>query len=402
VIREGVEEKVIDESETIVPLEISPEEQEPEQTEEKDHRGVVIRRVVRRPVLVTSKRTVIRNVERMPDGSEKETDKKVEEAPPVEEEPANKFALPLESSTTEESEEEIPGRSVRGHNIRTVKRKAVNTTQKKVVRRVVHMPDGAQEGPIEDSVIEPVESTQVFSEPEPELLEEQKDRKGVVVRRIVRRPVPVVTRRKVYRKIVYSPEGVEKGVEERVEEPEVEIPEPMDFGTVESVPEEHEKDLSKNRVVVKKVQVRKRIVRKVIIMPDGSRKEVEEEVPEEDDVVSRREVHRIVEGRGKDVPKPVERMYITRVVRTREGFEQVLDSSETVYPLDITPEEQLPESVEEEKDRRGVVIRRVVRRPVMLTTKRTVIRRSEKRPDGTETDLEKTVEESPVTEEDVP
>merc|ERR1711962_604831 len=177
-------------------------------------------------------------------------------------------------------------------------------------------------------VIEPVESTQVFSEPEPELLEEQKDRKGVVVRRIVRRPVPVVTRRKVYRKIVYSPEGVEKGVEERVEEPEVEIPEPMDFGTVESVPDHLLDDANDNRVVVKKVQVRKRIVRKVIIMPDGSRKEVEEEVPEEEDVVSRREVHRIVEGRGKDVPKPVERMYITRVVRTREGFEQVLDSSE--------------------------------------------------------------------------
>merc|ERR1711962_609786 len=459
------QEQLIDESETIYPLEVTPEEQEPQVVEEqKDPRGVVIRRVVRRPVMVTSKRTVIRKVERRPDGQEKEIEKKVEEAPSSEDEPSKtrqlvvrkivkeptgeekvieqpEYVSPLEGSTTEESETEVDQKRVRGTIVRTVNRRSVQTSQKRVVRRIVQHADGRQEGPVEDTIEEPVEPTkftvvrrtvvkpdgrtETVEEPHYEMpkdetpaVEEEKDRRGVVVRRIVRRPVPVITRRKVYRKVIYAPDGTEKGVEEKVEEPQQptfsdrseEIIAPMDIGQVETMPEvildtrppdESDVTVVDGKVIRKTVTVRKRIVRKIIVLPDGSRKEVEEEVddesPEEprEEEITRREVHRRIftsQEKPQEQPKPVERMYVTKVVRQPDGQEQLIDESETIYPLEVTPEEQEPQVVEEQKDPRGVVIRRVVRRPVMVTSKRTVIRKVERRPDGQEKEIEKKVE----------
>merc|ERR1711962_888893 len=439
------QEQLIDESETIYPLEVTPEEQEPQVVEEqKDPRGVVIRRVVRRPVMVTSKRTVIRKVERRPDGQEKEIEKKVEEAPSSEDEPSKtrqlvvrkivkeptgeekvieqpEYVSPLEGSTTEESETEVDQKRVRG--------------------RIVQHADGRQEGPVEDTIEEPVEptkftvvrrtvvkpdgKTETVEEPHYEMpkdetpaVEEEKDRRGVVVRRIVRRPVPVITRRKVYRNVIYAPDGTEKGVEEKVEEPQQptfsdrseEIIAPMDIGQVETMPEvildtkstdESDVTVVDGKVIRKTVTVRKRIVRKIIVLPDGSRKEVEEEVddesPEEprEEEITRREVHRRIvtsQDKPQEQPKPVERMYVTKVVRQPDGQEQLIDESETIYPLEVTPEEQEPQIVDEEKNYQGVVIRKVVRRPVMVTSKRTVIRKVERRPDGQEKEIEKKVE----------
>ena len=459
-------EHLIDESETVYPLEVTPEEQAPEtvEEEEKDTRGVVIRRVVRRPVMVTTKRTVIRRSEVLPDGNEKEIEKSVEEAPKQEEEPQKTrrvvrkvtkepsgqekvveepaFVSPLESSTTEESEPEVEEKRVKGQVIRTVRRRSVKTSQRRVVRRVVEEKDGRlSDKPVEDTIEEPVEptkytlvrrtviksdgTTETVEEPqyempvesEPAIVEEEKNRRGQVTRRVVRRPVPVVTRRRVYRKIILAPDGSEKGVEEKVEEPaqpampsdEEPIAAPMVVDEQESVPDMFGDEPGEDGIVRRTVTVRKRIVRKIIVLPDGSRKEVEEEVPEEEPVtekeVTRRQVHRVYQPdpnrEEKKKPKPVERVYVTRVIRKPDGIEHLIDESETVYPLEVTPEEQAPETVEEEeKDTRGVVIRRVVRRPVMVTTKRTVIRRSEVLPDGNEKEIEKSVEEAPKQEEE--
>ncbi|XP_066916747.1 probable serine/threonine-protein kinase kinX [Clytia hemisphaerica] len=317
-------------------------------------------------------------------------------------------------------------------------------------------------------------------------VEEEKDPRGVVTRRVVRRPVLAVPRRIVYRKIILAPDGTEEGVEEKVEEPsepqavpvapvdDEDVIAPMQVDDQENVPdtfgdeefpeepkEPEEKTETVTRrtvyrtavlpadkpedeepkekepeeavtiqddgtVVRKVITVRKRIIRKIIVLPDGTRKEVEEEQPVEDEPtkegdeptedeptvdyvdVTRRTVHRVyvpgsAEERRNKI-KPVEKVYETRVVRKPDGKEEVLDKSETIYPMEITPEEEEEpeeeETVEDVKDDQGVVVRRVVRRPVMVTNKITVVRRSELLPTGEEKDIEKSVEESPVTVEE--
>ena len=144
--------------------------------------------------------------------------------------------------------------------------------------------------------------------------------------------------------------------------------------------------LQESKKTRKIITIRKRIVRKIVVLPDGTRKEVEEEVPLEEEAPEHEVVHDedftqlhlpdTLED-DKKHPKPVERVHVTRVIRKADGTENLLDKSETIFPLDVTPVEETGESVEEEKDNTGLVIRRVVRRPVMLTSKRTVIRRNE-------------------------
>ena len=80
-----------------------------------------------------------------------------------------------------------------------------------VVRKTVVNEDGTTE-----TIEEPQYEMPVSSEP---TVEEEKDPRGVVIRRVVRRPVLAVPRRIVYRKIILAPDGTEKGVEEKVEEP---------------------------------------------------------------------------------------------------------------------------------------------------------------------------------------
>merc|ERR1712080_699393 len=87
--------------------------------------------------------------------------------------------------------------------------------------------------------------------------------------------------------------------------------------------------------------------------------------------------------------------HVTRVFRKPDGGEDIIDESDTIFPLEFTPEDVDKEAVEkQEKDNRGVVIRQVVRRPVTVTSKRSVIRKIELLPDGGELELEKSVDES--------
>ena len=457
-------EHLIDESETVFPLEVTPEEQAPEtvEEEEKDTRGVVIRRVVRRPVMVTTKRTVIRRTEVLPDGKEKEIEKSVEEAPKQEEEPRKTrrvvrkvtkeptgqekvveepaFVSPLESSTTEESEPEVEEKRVKGQVIRTVRRRSVKTSQRRVVRRVVEEKDGrTSDKPVEDTIEEPVEptkytlvrrtviksdgTTETVEEPqyempvesEPSIVEEEKNRRGEVTRRVVRRPVPVITRRRVYRKIILAPDGSEKGVEEKVEEPaqpampsdEEPIVAPMVVDEQESVPDMFGEEPGEDGVVRRTVTVRKRIVRKIIVLPDGSRKEVEEVVPLELEGIPCDEA--IVEaplvvdeqessledmldsGSGNDFKVtfsrkvfreasyktvvPVERRIVRKVIKYCNGEEKVLCEEDVLVPL-------LNEKiiVPSDDDKFSIVSRKIVTKRIL------------KFEDGTEENIDETVE----------
>ena len=409
--------------------------------EEKDRRGRVVRKVIRRPIYVTTQRTVVHRMEVMSDGKEKELESSMEEpgetkesAPPVTrrvirrtvQEPTGKekvveepeFVTPLEVTTTEETEPEIQEKLERGVVIRTVRRRSLVTTQRRVVRRVVERVDGKQEGPIEDEMEEPVEPksykmvkrtlikpdgrAEVIEEPEyvmpeertPEV-QEEKDRKGVVIRRIVRRPVPVMTARKVYRTIILTPGGKEESVEEKVEEPvlpQEEVVVPMEYAETEALPDEPtrrqifraavakdvpqepttEETLEDGRVIRRTVTVRKRTIRKIIILPDGTRKEVEEEVPEEEapeqapedvkevirtvrrqepEEVTRRQVYRTVTTAEVPVepdekePKKVERVFVRRLVRKPDGTEKLVDESESITPVEAVRTEQEPERV---------------------------------------------------------
>merc|ERR1712013_104504 len=401
-----------------------------------------------------SKRSVIRRIELLPDGGEKELEKSVEESAKEDEEPSKvrrvvhrfktgptgekvpedpEHVSPLECSTTEESDSEVDVKRVKGKELRTISRRSISTSQKKIIRRVVESKEGVSDSPIEDTIEEPVETskysivrktiigsdgkTSVVEEPHFELPEdakvsvgEEKDEKGVVVRRIIRRPVPVITRRRVYRKVVLAPDGTEKGVEEKVLEPteideqlaveptipvDIHLEEPRDEvitkrevhrtvvvptetkESVDVIPSETEEEHSSDEAHQgrKVITVRRKIVRRIIVLPDGTRKEVEEEVPTEEidsdyDIIDKDQVHSTIIPVELDTlvghPKPVERVHVTRVIRKPDGVEDIIDQSDSVFPL----EDESKESVEEqEKDRHGVVIRWIVRRPVIVTSK---------------------------------
>ena len=380
-------------------------------------------------------------MEVMSDGKEKELESSMEEpgetkesAPPVTrrvirrtvQEPTGRekvveepeFVTPLEVTTTEETEPEIQEKLERGVIIRTVRRRSLVTTQRRVVRRVAERVDGKQEGPIEDEMEEPVEPksykmvkrtlikpdgrAEVIEEPEyvmpeersPEV-QEEKDRKGVVIRRIVHRPVPVVTARKVYRTIILTPDGKEESVEEKVEEPvppQEEVVVPMEYAETEALPDEPTRrqifrapvpidvaqeptpeeivTLEDGRIIRRTVTVRKRTIRKIIILPDGTRKEVEEEVPDESP-----------EERSSPEPDvtPVERRIIRTVVRHPDGSDRIISQKEALVPL-----------------HGGLVIDD--QQKIAITHQRIVVRRLHGFPDGKEIEIEKKMIEQPESE----
>ena len=384
-------EKIIDESDTIFPLEFAPEE-ECQEEHEDDHHGVDIRRVVRRPVMVTSKRTAIRRTVVLPGGEERELEKTIEEAPKEEGEPrrvqriVRKFKIgpggeksidepeyvsPLQCSTTEVSEPEVEIKIIKGKEIRTMSRKSITSSQNIVIRRVLESKDGKSEVPVEDIIEEPVEPSkytivkrtiigsdgkwEVVDEPDFELpedakvtVDEEKDSHGVVIRRIVRRPVPVITRRRVYRKVVLAPDGTEKCIEEKVEEPsQAFVPDTTDdyipgvkglqptYESLSTSCDESTVDvvLPKNVLTVfRKADlsstacspVERRIYRKILRVPFQNDKLLSEEsflVPLSDDVLN-------VESLGEDMQKVsiVSQKIITkRILRQPDGEETILD-----------------------------------------------------------------------------
>merc|ERR1712141_657185 len=90
-------------------------------------------------------------------------------------------------------------------------------------------------------------------------------------------------------------------------------------------------------------------------------------------------------------PRRVERLYVRRILRKEDGTEKLLDKSESVVPFDsIGVSEEEDEGVGDEKDEDrtgGFVVRKVIRRPLFLTSQRTVVRRVEIGEDGGEKEI---------------
>ena len=112
--------------------------------------------------------------------------------------------------------------------------------------------------------------------------------------------------------------------------------------------------------------------------------------------ITRRQVYRTVSA--EEVPdepekkeaRKVERVFVKRLIRKPDGRKTLIDESETITPVEAIPTEH--GQVEEEKDMRGYIIRKVIRRPIYVTTQRTVIRKLEVMPDGDEKELEKSID----------
>merc|ERR1712048_391010 len=112
----------------------------------------------------------------------------------------------------------------------------------------------------------------------------------------------------VYRTAVVSKDKPKVPEDEEVKDKEPEVVVTLQDGTV----------------VRKTITVRKRIIRKIIVLPDGTRKEVEEEQPVDEEPeekpedyvdVTRRTVHRVyVPGSAEERRnriKPIEKVYET-------------------------------------------------------------------------------------------
>merc|ERR1712141_136766 len=223
----------------------------------KDSRGRVTKRVTTSRAFLSAKKTVVKKSRVLPDGSEEPLEKDAVESEETKEvkapvikrvvkrvvrQPDGKEKVveepqsvqPFEvRETREDSKPEVTEKRERGKKIQVVRKKVVETVQRGVAKRVTKRPDGRQEGPIEDEVIEPVEPVnfrivrrtikhpdgKVTMTEEPEFdmpdeakpsVEEVKDRRGNVVRRVTTKPVAMITVRKVYRTIILSPDGKEE------------------------------------------------------------------------------------------------------------------------------------------------------------------------------------------------
>ena len=367
-------ETLLDKSESVVPVESEPgsEEEEPE-PEEEPTRGVVVRRVIRRPLFLTSQRTVLRRVEIGKDGGETEigdsvveSDEEVETTEPIVTHRTVKRVVgmvaeddidervPLEIVRTDRPEGEEAEEEVAGEVKRLVRRRSITRRQRRVVRRVVERDDGSEEG-VEDEIMLPVEAVGYrvvrrrivkadkteevvareeydlpLTEETRETIEEVKDEESGKERKVIRRPLPVVTVRKVYRTIIITESGEELDSEENVEEQDV----------AEVIEEPREE-------VLPAIEEVRRVERR-----------------EADIVVTRRQVYRSLTVKATDEIEVEE-----EAIPEPDGV--ALDVE--VTPYDELPEEEvLVDAVDEESEDR---LRRVVRRPVHVTSRRTVIRK---------------------------
>merc|ERR1712013_41605 len=163
----------------------------------------------------------------------------------------------------------------------------VITVRRKIVRRIIVLPDGTrkeveEEVPSEetdsdfDVVERKVESSTEEVIAEPTVVEEQQTTPDVphIFEDTIEEPKDeIITKREVHRTVVVPTETKE---------------------SVDVIPSETEEEPSSDDThqVRKVITVRRKIVRRIIVLPDGTRKEVEEEVPSEEtdsdfDVVER-------------------------------------------------------------------------------------------------------------------
>merc|ERR1712141_459052 len=325
----------------------------------------------RRPLFLTSQRTWVRRVEIGEDGGEREIghdvveiDKEVETTEPVVthrivRRVAGKVIgdeiderVPLEIVRTDRPEGEEAEDEIEGEVKRIVRRRSITRTQRRVVRRMVEREDGSEED-VEDEIMLPVEAVgyrvvrrrivkadkteEVVRRTEYELplteetresIAEVKDEVSGKERKVIRRPVPVVTVRKVYRTIIITESGEEMGSEEEIEEEDVPELEEEPRGELTQPMEEIRRVVRREADTVTSRQVFRRVTRRTVDEP------AEEEIP---------------------VPEP-------------DGVAVEVETMPDV----LLEEEQTEEAGEGESIDR---LRRVVRRPVHVPSRRTVIRK---------------------------
>jgi len=475
------EETVVDHKESVVPTQGSPDI-----IEETDDQGNKIRRTFKSVASVRSKTVVNITVKVKPDGTEQTLDQSTEIIPD-EEIQVEEGIIPLLESSLEEKPELLMSEEhdKDGFVTKIFKRMKEITTRYQVDRSTVQYP--SDESPIqEDTISEPVETSEdVAMEVVPVVEKEVKGEKGETIRRTIRRPIPVKTRRTVIRKVILSPSGEEEAIEERIEQPQMAEPEAKQLkigrttvrkiivlpdGTRQEVeaPDMDEVDLENLRKdptyevidtqegkifrstkIVKKRFVRKviilpdgtkkeiqeeqpmeeelvpesetappqedkyimvdlpsqsiktkRIIRKIIVLPNGSTKEVEEEVPIDDDEPSTADV--IIKRVGlqsSDEPKLIEKEFVTRVMRKPNGDEKLIEKTETIYPYEEIPEDEAPEKlINELKNDDGDVTRRVVTKPLLITNTVTKCSLCEVLPTGKVNVLNEKLKEDPTIE----
>ena len=175
-------------------------------------------------------------------------------------------------------------------------------------------------------------------------MKEEKNIIGEVIRRVERRPIPVVTRRTVYRTLIVTPKGEESELEESQEEPPA------------------GKTPSGNLV--------QRFISTVFPKPKD-----------------------LIEGEEEE-PEEIERRVTDRFIRYEDGSEEMIDQYEMINSLEV-PAVKTEPVTQRVTDRMGRVIKTVVVRRVYVTVKTVVIRRVIENPDGTEVEIEKSYEEIP-------
>eukprot|EP00794_Sanderia_malayensis_P006571 gene6571-7314_t len=297
-----------------------------------------------------------------------------------------------------------------GEPVKVITRKVSSVLKERMVKRIGHTPAGRQDEPEEHVVfkhVEPVgykvvprkavrddgtESTEdviVYYWPKDVLtptVEHKKHGEGDDLKKFVTKPLPVITAKKVYRTIIVEPDGREKSVQERVvdqvrpgrpkeDAPGSGFPEedilPEESPSQEQLPEEESRFPSSSvegRSVTVTRRTVKRIVKKVkrvVILPDGTRKEIEEEIPvsvEEgsfDFAMPEEAVRRYA-------PKEIQRIYETKILRERNGSERVVETTEMAAPIFEEDEDQPKESVDEIKDKKGKVVKKIITNPVFV------------------------------------
>ena len=390
------DETVIDHEESVVPTDWK----DPSDSQEQDEQGKIIQRTFQKSLSAKSKCSIYITVKQRPDGTEEEIERSVEELGVEEEEPEDKLTS-LEHSLTLSTDEKVVSteKDDEGLITRMVKRITNITTHRPLYKTTVTSPQQTQ--PIEEDIIsEPIETSGEEEAPPPVVLKEEKDTSGAVVRRIVRHPVPVVTQRKVFRKILVTPEGKEEPLEERIETmPTEEEVVPVEMEPDETMPMEDEP------VIRRTVTLRKKIIKKIIILPDGTKKEVQEEVLVEPEPEIQQQITRTVVRRE---PEEVTRRQVYRTISS----EKTIEPEEVVTPMDVgetetlpeeplqrqifriplptteTPSEPIPEEAVTLKD--GQIVRRTVR------VKKKTIRKVIILPDGSRKEVDEEVPEEEV------
>merc|ERR1712048_864781 len=215
------------------------------------------------------------------------------------------------------------------------------------------MGDGTQKE-VEEEVPEDEQSVENSVEESDEVAESSGEFDVSVLRRVQRTEIPEITHRHVYRNMISNSIEIQ-----RVDDHSDEIV-PQDEPITETEPEIQDTVpiLDEPDLVDTEVRVIKRVIRRrIIVLPDGTQKEVEEEVPEDELSVEKslEESDEIAEGSGEfdvsvlrrvqraEIPEITHRHVYRNMISDSIEVERVDDVSDEIVPQDEPITETEPE-----------------------------------------------------------